>query len=104
MIRKYLEHSKSLRVIFLLIDIRHDPMKKDADTYRMLTGMGLNPLIIATKADKISKAKRRKQIDVIRKGMDLIPDTPVIPFSAVSKEGKDEIWEYVEHYIQTIGE
>jgi GTP-binding protein len=100
MIRKYLENSKALRVIFLLIDIRHEPMKKDADTYRMLTELGFNPLIIATKADKISKSKVKKQIDVIRKGLHLIPDTPIIAFSSVSKEGKDEIWEYIAYFLE----
>lgn len=62
MIERYLNTSKCLRVVFLLIDIRHDPSAKDVEMYRMLTQKGLNPLIIATKADKISKRARQKNV------------------------------------------
>lgn len=102
MIEKYLRTSKALRVVFLLIDIRHEPSKKDVEMYTKLTKAGFNPLIIATKADKISKGQRQKNISVIRKTLMLVEDTPIIPFSAVTKEGKDEIIEYVEYFIQSI--
>lgn len=98
MIKKYLENSTSLRVIFLLIDIRHEPSKKDVETYQMLLKMGFNPLIIATKADKVSKNQKNKNVVLIRKTLKTIPETPIIPFSATTKEGKDEIWEYVEYF------
>ncbi len=100
MITNYLEHSKALRVIFLLIDIRHEPSKKDVETYQMLMKMGFNPVIIATKADKITKSQKAKHIACIKKTLKVVPDTPVIPFSAQTKEGKDEIWEYVEYFVE----
>ncbi len=102
MIERYIETSQALRVVFLLIDIRHMPAKKDVETYRMLFEKGFNPLIIATKADKISRHAKEKQIAAIRRELGLAPETPVIPFSSVTKEGKHEIWEYIDYFIEEI--
>lgn len=102
MIKRYLNTSQALRVVFLLIDIRHAPSAKDVETYRMLYQQGFNPLIIATKADKIKKNARNKNLSVIRTTLGLSADTPVIPFSSVSKEGKDEIWEYIDYFVEEI--
>ena len=102
MIDRYLDTSEALRVVFLLIDIRHEPTAKDVETYEMLYRKGFNPLSIATKADKIGKNVRSKNISVIRKKLGLSGDTPVIPFSSVIKEGKDEIWEYVDYFVKEI--
>lgn len=102
MILKYLKTSQALRVVFQLVDIRHEPSKKDIEVYKLLVKEGFNPLIIATKADKVSKNEKNKNIGKIRKAMGLIPETPIIPFSAVTKEGKDEIWEYVDYFVNEI--
>lgn len=102
MIEKYLATSQALRVIFLLIDIRHEPSKKDVETYQMLYQKGFNPLIIATKADKISKNAKNRQVSLIRKTLGLSGDVPVIPFSSLSKEGKEEIWEYIDSFVERI--
>lgn len=103
MICKYLENSQALRVVFQLVDIRHEPSKKDVEMYKMLLRMGFNPLIIATKADKVSKNEKNKNIAKIKKTLGAIEGTPVIPFSAVTREGKDEIWEYVDYFTNEIG-
>lgn len=102
MIERYLNTSQALRVVFLLVDIRHEPTSKDVETYKMLYQRGFNPLIIATKADKIKKNARNKSISVIRKTLGISSDTPVIPFSSVTKEGKDEIWEYIDYFVEEI--
>ena len=102
MIERYLNTSQCLRVVFLLIDIRHDPSAKDVEMYHMLTGKGLNPLIIATKADKISKMARQKNVAQIRKKLEVVEGTPIIPFSAQTKEGKEEIWEYIDYFVKEI--
>lgn len=102
MIDHYLKHSQALRVIFLLMDIRHEPSVKDVEIYKKLFQMGFNPLIIATKADKIKKSTRSKSLSVIRKKLGLSEETPVIPFSSVTKEGRDEIWEYVDYFVEEI--
>ncbi len=98
MIENYLDKSRTLRVVFLLIDIRHDPMASDKEMYNLLSSKGLNPIIIATKADKIAKGKYQKHINAIKKGLKTVENTPIIPFSAQTGVGKDEIWEYVEYF------
>ena len=102
MIEDYLHKSSQLKAVFLLIDIRHDPSAKDVEMYRMLTQKGLNPLIIATKADKISKMARQKNVAQIRKKLEVVEGTPIIPFSAQTKEGKEEIWEYIDYFVKEI--
>lgn len=102
MINKYLDTSRALRVVFLLIDSRHDPTKQDIEMYQMLYEKGFNPLIIATKTDKLSKNEKNRSLAAIRKGLGADAETPVLPFSARTKEGKDEIWEYIDYFVQEI--
>ncbi len=102
MIGKYFDTSRALRVVFLLVDSRHDPTKQDVEMYRMLYGKGFNPLIIATKTDKLTKNEKNRKLAGIRKVLGADPDTPVLPFSALSKEGRDDIWEYIDHFVQEI--
>lgn len=96
MIENYLLKSKKLRIIFLLIDIRHEPSKNDVNMYQWITHYGFNPIIIATKSDKISRGQLQKHIAVIRKTLDCVEGTPIIPFSSLKKSGKEEVWEYIE--------
>ena len=102
MIETYLDTSEALRVVFLLIDIRHEPSKKDEEMYRLLYEKGFNPLIIATKADKISKGAKDKQIALIRKTLGADKETPILPFSALNRDGKEEIWEYIDYFVNEI--
>lgn len=102
MIETYLDTSEALRVVFLLIDIRHEPSKKDVEMYRLLYEKGFNPLIIATKADKISKGAKDKQIALIRKALGADKETPILPFSALNRDGKEEIWEYIDYFVNEI--
>ena len=96
LIERYLHGSKQLRAVFLLIDIRHDPSANDKMMYDWIVDQGFNPIIIATKLDKIKRSQVQKQIKAIRQGLNLLPGTIVIPFSSVTKQGRDEIWELVE--------
>lgn len=96
MIERYLHNSKQLKAVFLLIDIRHEPSANDKMMYNWVVEMGYNPIIIATKLDKIKRSQVDKHLKMIRQGLNLIPGTTVIPFSATTKQGKDEIWELVE--------
>lgn len=102
MIETYLDTSEALRVVFLLIDIRHEPSKKDVEMYRLLYEKGFNPLIIATKADKISKGAKDKQIALIRKTLGADKETPILPFSALNRDGKEEIREYIDYFVNEI--
>lgn len=97
LIERYLHNSKQLKAVFLLIDIRHDPSANDKMMYDWIVNQGYNPIIIATKLDKIKRSQKDKQLKAIRQGLGLVPGTVMIPFSAVSKQGRDEIWELVEN-------
>ena len=101
MIEKYLHTSKQLKLVFLLIDIRHAPGKNDIQMYDWVKQMGFEPVIIATKADKIKRSQLDKCLKVIRETLNLGKETIMIPFSSVSKQGRAEIYEVLERYIQT---
>lgn len=96
MVERYLHGSKQLRAVFLLIDIRHDPSANDKMMYDWIVSWGYQPIIIATKLDKIKRSQKDKQIKAVRQGLGLTPGTVVIPFSSVTKQGRDEIWELAE--------
>ena len=96
LIEKYLHGSSQLRAVFLLIDIRHDPSANDKMMYDWVVAQGYQPIIIATKLDKIKRSQIDKHLKMLRTGLGLVPGTRIIPFSAMTKQGRDEIWELVE--------
>ena len=96
LIERYLHNSKQLKAVFLLIDIRHEPSANDRMMYDWIVDMGYNPIIIATKLDKIKRSQIQKQMKLIKTTLNLVPGTVIIPFSATTKQGRDEIWELVE--------
>ena len=98
MIENYLHTSKQLRIVFLLIDIRHEPSANDKNMYDWIVSNGFNPIIIATKLDKINRSQVQKHIKMIEKTLNVEEGTPVVPFSAQTKQGRDEIWELIDMY------
>lgn len=96
LVERYLHGSKKLKAVFLLIDIRHEPSANDRVMYEWIVSKWYQPVIIATKLDKIKRSQKEKQLKAVRQGLRLPPGTSVIPFSSVTKQGKDEIWELVE--------
>ena len=104
LIERYLHGSKQLKAVFLLIDIRHAPSANDKMMYHWIVEMGFHPIIIATKLDKIKRSQIQKQIKIVKQGLELMPGTVVIPFSAETKQGRDEIWELVENEFLTESE
>lgn len=96
MIERYLQKSKRLRKIFLLVDIRHEPSQNDKEMYQWIVYQGYEPVIIATKLDKINRSQREKQLKLIRTALNVSPGTKVIAFSAETKQGRDEIWECID--------
>mgnify|MGYP004632422279 CR=1 FL=1 len=100
LIEKYLINSKKLRIIFLLVDIRHEPSQNDVDMYNWIFKYGFNPIIIATKLDKIKRSQIQKNTSIIRKKLKAVENTPIIAFSALTKQGRDEIWEFIEDYME----
>lgn len=101
MIEKYLHVSKQLKAILLLIDIRHKPSENDKNMYEWILYNGFDPVIIATKLDKINRSQIQKHLQMIKSELDAKPDTKIIPFSALTKQGREEIWELIESLIIT---
>lgn len=99
LIEKYLNTSKQLKAVFLLIDIRHAPSANDKMMYDWIVSQGYEPIIIATKLDKIKRSQVQKNVKIIKEGLGLIPGTIVIPFSAETKQGREEIWELMDSYL-----
>lgn len=99
MIERYLRKSDVLAAIFLLIDIRHEPSANDRQMYDWIVSNGYRPVIIATKLDKIKRSQLQKQISIIKKSLGCPSETKVFPFSAQTKQGRDEIWEYIENLL-----
>ena len=100
MIENYLHTSQVLKAVFLLIDIRHEPSQNDVDMYDWILHYGFNPIIVATKSDKISRGAVQKHISIIRKKLNCVEGTPIIPFSSLKKSGIEEVWEYIEDMLE----
>ncbi len=96
MIEDYLHQSKQLRAVFLLVDIRHAPSENDRIMYDWILRQGYEPIIIATKLDKIKRSQIAKQVKTIRDTFQADKDTVVIPYSALSKQGREEIYELLD--------
>ena len=96
MIERYLKKSKMLKCIFLLIDIRHDPSANDKMMYDWIVSNGYQPVIIATKLDKLKRSQIQKHVKMVREGLGLEKEDVLIPFSAETKQGRDEIWALIE--------
>ena len=100
MIENYLRRSEQLKAVFLLIDIRHGAKANDVQMYDWIINNGYTPVIIATKADKINRSQMAKSIKTIKEGLNAPKDLTVIPFSAETKAGRDEIWEIIDNIIK----
>ena len=99
MIEKYLHTSQDLKAVFLLVDIRHAPGANDKMMYQWIVDSGFKPIIIATKLDKIKRSQVQKQLKLIRTTLEVLPDTLMIPFSAQTKQGRDEIWAVIDEFL-----
>lgn len=92
LIERYLTSSDQLKCVFLLIDIRHEPSENDKTMYEWIVYNGFQPVIIATKLDKIKRSQVPKHLKMLRTGLGLQADAKVLPFSALTKQGREEIW------------
>ena len=96
MVERYLRMTKELKAVFLLVDLRHDPSENDRQMYDWMVHNGYRPVIIATKLDKLKRSQVSKNVRAIRQGLGMKPEDILIPFSAVTKQGRDEIWELAD--------
>ncbi len=99
LIERYLHGSKKLKAVFLLIDIRHEPSENDRRMYEWIVWNGYDPVIIATKLDKIKRSRIQRQLKILRTGLNLKQGTQILPFSALTKQGRDEIWSVMEEFL-----
>nr|WP_314445257.1 ribosome biogenesis GTP-binding protein YihA/YsxC [uncultured Lachnoanaerobaculum sp.] len=99
MIEKYLHTSKQIKCIFLLIDIRHEPGKNDKQMYEWILHNGYQPVIIATKLDKLKRSQVAKCVKIVREGLGLPREGVLIPFSSQTKQGKEEIYDFIENLL-----
>ncbi|EOS40361.1 YihA family ribosome biogenesis GTP-binding protein [Lachnospiraceae bacterium] len=99
LVERYLHGSARLKAVFLLIDIRHVPSANDRMMYEWILDKGFQPIMILTKLDKLKRSQVQKQIKVVKEGLQLVPGTKVIAFSSVTKQGREEIWEVIESFL-----
>ena len=104
MIERYLHTSDVLRAVFLLVDIRHAPSENDRQMFDWMKYMGFEPVIIATKLDKIKRSQVNRQIKVIREGLGADGETIIVPFSAQTKQGRETIWDFMDQVIENESE
>lgn len=101
MIENYLHSSKQLRAVFLLIDIRHAPSANDKMMYDWMVYQGFDPIIIATKLDKIKRSQIQKQVKIVREGLGMKKESILIPFSAETKQGREEVWDLMDSIVES---
>lgn len=99
MVENYLHRSRQLKAVFLLIDIRHKPSENDCIMYEWIKTHGYQPIIIATKLDKINRSQIQKQVKILRETLRAEKNVRVVPFSATTKQGREEIYEIIEEIL-----
>ena len=99
MVEKYLHKSRQLKAVFLLVDMRHEPNANDKQMYEWIKANGFEPIIIMTKLDKLGKNERVKMVKAIREGLGAGKDATLLPYSAITKEGREEIYQVLDSYL-----
>lgn len=95
----YLKSRNNLEMVFLLIDFRHKPTEDDIMMYDYLKYYNIPVTIICTKTDKVSKNAFEKNKNIIIKDLNLVNDENIILFSSVTKQGKNEVYDEIEKYL-----
>lgn len=104
MVARYFDRSEMLRVIFILTDMRHEATKLDRQMFEWVEYMEYQPIIIATKADKVKPSEKERAIKRIRESLGADRDTIIVPFSSVTGEGRDEILDFLDQVLENEAE
>lgn len=104
MINYYLKRRETLGMIMLLVDIRHKPNENDQLMMNYIRESGLEPLVIATKSDKVKRSQLGKHKKIIADALKLQSTDQVLPYSSMTKEGKDELWQEIDGWMAMIAE
>ena len=99
-IDEYLTTRENLKEIILIVDIRHEPSEQDLMMYNWIKSFGYKGLVIATKADKISKGNWQKHINVIKKKLDIEDTSLILPYSSDNKVNKEKAWKVLEEILE----
>ena len=102
MIERYLTKSSALKLVFLLVDIRHEPGANDKQMYGWITANGFTPVVIATKLDKINRSQKDKQLKLIRSALGCDSSVKIVPYSTVTKQGREEILSLMEEAMNEV--
>lgn len=100
MIEEYLSEREQLKAVLQLVDIRHKPSEDDQLMYDWMKHFNIPVILVATKADKLTKSKAQKQLSVIAKSLNKNPDDPLLLFSSETGQGKDEAWRTILAYLR----
>lgn len=100
MIENYLTGSEMLRAIFLLVDMRHEATEQDRQMLEWITYLDLQPIILATKADKIKPSMRKKAEAVVRKSLGAGDEILFVPYSSVTMEGREDVWDFMSQVVE----
>ncbi len=96
MVENYLHTSENLRAVFLLVDIRHAPSANDQQMYDWIRGQGYEPIVIATKLDKIKRSQVPKQLKLIRTTLGMESEAEILSYSSLTRQGREEIWTRIQ--------
>lgn len=99
MTENYLNTSRQLKQVFLLTDVRREPSDNDRMMLDWIRAAGRRPVIIATKMDKLKRSEVKKRLEALRRGFSLVPEEKLIPFSAETGLGRDQILEEIENNL-----
>ncbi|GAB6086526.1 ribosome biogenesis GTP-binding protein YihA/YsxC [Alkaliphilus crotonatoxidans] len=102
-IETYLSTRENLQEVVLLVDIRHQPTEDDQLMYDWIKHYGFGTIVVATKADKISRGNYQKHIKIIREALKMAPEDKVLPISSLKKEGIDQLWQAITEVFQQRG-
>lgn len=97
-IEEYFLHAENLHFVCLLLDIRHEPMSSDRKMFDWLVSHDIPVLIVATKADKLGRTARQKQLSLMRKTLG-VPDLSILPYSVPKNEGRTELLDVMKEYL-----
>ncbi|MCQ2552034.1 MAG: ribosome biogenesis GTP-binding protein YihA/YsxC [Clostridia bacterium] len=104
MMETYLSKREGLKICVLLVDSRHKPSAQDVQMYDYLKYYHLNGLVIATKADKLSKNELNKNLSMIRRELDMEKDDVILAESALNKTGVDEVLASIDRIVNISSE
>lgn len=100
-IEKYLKNRPNLKAIALILDIRHKPSPQDIDMFNWIRAYNIEPIVVATKADKIARGQWERHLKIIRETLEVkAGEVMIIPFSSSKKMNVDKLWEVLEGYLQ----